>query len=152
MPAVPHVLALTGYNLAATGFHQGAPIVAFDIPQFAILTAGSPLTVGTFILPDNIGAYAFHSLQLWAVAASGTLVAATFDLKANAVSLLAAPVALVGVTAINLGILTPTAILRTTQRGDTVAAVRTLVLSQTVDSANAGTLAGRIQLNLLPTA
>lgn len=152
MPSVPHVLSLTGYNLAATGLHQGAPKLAFDIPQFAILTAGSPATVGTFVLPDNVGAYAFDSLQLWAVAASGTLVAATFDLKVNAVSVLAAAVALVGVTAINLGILTPTAILRTTQRADTTVALRTMVLSQTVDSANAGTLSGRIHLNLLPTA
>lgn len=152
MPAVPPLLALTGLNLSQNGFNFGAPRLSLDIGPFAILTAGSGANVAvqTFILPPNISDYVLESIEFWAPAAAGTIVAATFDLKANAVSLLTAPIALVGLTAANIRLLTAGPATATVHLADTVVAEQTLILSQTVNSANAATLCGRIHLMLLP--
>lgn len=153
MPAVPPLLALTGLNLAQNGFQFGAPRLSIDIGPFAILTAGSGANVQvdrSYVLPDNMPNYCLESIEFWAAAAAGTLVAATFDLKVNAVSILTAPIALVGITAANLRLLTAGPATATVQLADTVVAARTLILSQTVNSANAGTICGRIHLMPLP--
>lgn len=154
MPATPPLLALgNGLNFAQGGFQFGAPRLSIDIGPFAILTAGAGanVVVQTIVLPPNLGDYVLESIELGASVAAGTLVAATFDLKANAVSLLTAPIALVGITAANLSLITAGPATRTIQKGSTTPAVLTLVISQTVNSANAGTVVGRIHLMVLPS-
>lgn len=152
MPAVPPSLALIGLNLAQNGFNFGCPRLSLDIGPFAILTAGAGANVAvqTFILPPNISNFTLESIEFWAPAAAGTIVAATFDLKCNTVSILTAPIALVGLTAANILLRTAGPATATVQLADTVAAAQTLILSQTVNSANAATLCGRIHLALVP--
>lgn len=152
MPAVPPLISLTGYNAAQGGFNYGAPRLSLDIGPFAILTAGSGanVQVQAFVLPANISDFTLESIEFWAPATAGTIVAATFDLKCNAVSILTAPIALVGLTGPNILLRTLGPATATVNLADTVVAAQTLILSQTVNSANAATLCGRIHLALVP--
>ena len=155
MPGVPHLLAINGFNFTNNGFIFGAGRLSIDVPPFAILTAGagSNVAVGNVpVLPAIVGAYCLESIEFESTTgAAGTLAAATFDLKANGVSLLTAPIALVGITGNGLRLLTAGPATATVQNPFTTPAVLTLVLSQTVISANAGNIAARIHLMLLPT-
>jgi len=154
MPGVPHLLALNGYNINNAGFNYGAPRFSIDIAPFAILTAGAGANVavgGLINLPPNIGSFRLESIEFLATTgAAGTLAAATFDLKANGVSLLTAPIALVGLTGNGLGLTTAGPATYTWVNG-ALAVNQALVLSQTVNSGNAGNLAARIHLILLPS-
>ncbi len=159
MPGVPHILDLVGFNPGGLGGQVGCGRLSIDIPPFNVLTAGSGanVQVGQLILlnfppgivPPN---YVLESIEFNVISAVGTLVAATFDLKTNAVSLLTAPIAIAGLTAANKRLLTAGPATANVQIPATVPAALTLTLSQTVDSANAGVLAGRIHLMLLPSA
>ena len=154
MPGVTNALAFSGFNPSLNGFTFGLGRLAVDIAPLTLLTATSPLTVQTILLPAlpfPMPNYVLESIEFSALTAAGTLVAATFDLKTNAVSLLTAPIALVGITAANLSIKTAGPLTRTVQRPAAVPAALTLTLSQTVDSGNAGTMAGRINLELIPS-
>lgn len=156
MPGVPTSLAFSGFNTNNVGFAFGLGRLSLDITPFAILTAGSGVNVQVAALalpplPFPMPNYVLESTEFAATVAAGTIVAATFDLKVNAVSLLTAPIALVGLTGANIRLLTAGPATAAVQLPSTVPAALSLILSQTVNSANAATLTGRVHLMLLPS-
>lgn len=112
--------------------------VVFLISGNAIATSGSPADLQTFTLPAYINRFTVTGVWAYTSAASGTLALATIDLRTAAAgggsSLLTAPVALTGLTAVNLvQSLAPLALGVTFANGP-------LVVRQTINSANAATL------------
>lgn len=112
--------------------------VVFLIPGNSIVTSGAPADMQSFALPSYINRYTVTGVWAYTSAASGTLALATIDLRTAAAgggsSLLTAPVALTGLTAVNLAQnLTPLALGATFAGG-------TMYARQTVNSANAATL------------
>lgn len=117
------------------------------IPSNAIATSGSPADLQSVILPSSINRYTVTNVYAYTTAASGTLALATVDVRTAAAgggtSLLTAPVALVGLTAVNLvQNMTPLTLGTTFANGS-------IFVRQTVNSANAGTLTIAVEILVL---
>lgn len=148
----PRFDALVGFNRSQNGLFYGAPRLSLEMPSTAVLTAGSPLLFFTFILPIIAGGYRFCCERITFEtlgSVAGTVAAATFDLlNPAAVSLLTAPIALVGLTAVDLKLATAGPLAATAVQNSISSP--TLVMNQTVNSANAGFIAATVDLALLP--
>ncbi len=144
MADTPRLDALVGSNEQNVGAWFGADFVSIDIPTFAVTTATAPADVATINLPPGLGRFIVLGYTLTAITAAGTLVAGLIgirDTAGGAGALLVTATALTGVTAVNLGVTTNMAL---TAQIVNAATVTQLFIRQTVDSGNAGTVAGRI--------
>jgi hypothetical protein len=104
----------------------------------SITTSGSPADKITVPIPSGVARYVVQSVTVTATAADGTLALGTIDLRTatggGGASILNAPAALTGLTAINLAqTIAPAPIGSTFTAG-------AITLRQTVDSANAGSI------------
>lgn len=121
--------------------------VVFLIPSNAIATSGSPADLASFVLPAYINRYTVTNVWAYTTAASGTLAAATVDLRTAAAgggsSLLTSPVAMTGLTTVNLvQNMAPLALGATFANG-------TLFVRQTINSLNAGTVTLAVEVLIL---
>lgn len=140
-------LALLTGAFAQTQSQSFTSKVVFLIPALAIGTSGSPADLGSFALPAAINRYTVTNVYAYTTAASGTLAAATVDVRTAAAgggsSLLTAPVALTGLTAANLAQnMTPLA-MGTTFAGGSI------FVRQTINSLNAGTVTIAVEVLVL---
>lgn len=124
----------------------GAGVVSLQIPSTAVLTANSPGDLVSITVPSQVARYVVHSVYIETISATGTLALCTIDLRTatggGGASLLNAATALTSLTSANLAQSLTVAAL------GSVLTAGTLTVRQTVNSANAGNIAGVI--NLIP--
>jgi len=119
--------------------------LAVYVAGVAIATAAAPLDLASFSIP--FARYLVQNIIVESQVAAGTLAAATIDLRTapagGGVSCLAAPVALVNLTAANLA-----QVIAALQ--NVVQTAPSLTIRQTVNSINAGQVAFALEIQPLP--
>lgn len=142
--SVPRLDQFIGLNEQNQDLWYGTDYLAIDIPPTALLTAGSAADLVTVQLPPNLGRFIVLGYTLEATVAAGSLAAATVAVRTATGGLgvvVVTATALTAVTAVDLAITTNMGLTGAIVNAATVTA---LTVRQTVDSANAGTVAGRI--------